>query len=703
MTIQRTSAGRGSEVPGAGYGADGAVRYINRELSWLDFNERVLSLALDENVPLLERLRFLAISASNLDEFYQVRVAALHDQIAAEVVEPSIDGRTASQQMSEIASRVQNFMTRQEQLLTRELLPRLAERGVKVVRWSKLGKRAKEALTSDYESRIFPILTPLAVDPSRPFPYISNLALNLAVVVRDKNSSDEHFARVKVPRNFPRFVAVPGSSDFILLEDLVEAHLDRLFPGMEIVSVSRFRVTRNADLSLDDEDAEDLLAAVEMELRRRRFGRAVRLEVQSNVSNEVLELMCEELELDAVNVVRQDWFIEMSALQQLANLDLPDVRFKPWSSVTAGRLAAAEEVGKSIFDVIQSRQLLVHHPYESFSSSTESFVEQAARDPKVLSIKMTLYRTSGDSQIARHLIHAAEAGKQVAAVLELKARFDEARNVSWARELELAGVHVTYGLVGLKTHSKCILVVREEASGIRRYVHLGTGNYNSTTAKVYEDIGFFTSEEAVGRDATQLFNYLTGYGREPQYEQLLVAPHQLKSEIIRLIKHEESFGHLGRITLKLNAIQDPEVIDALYEASAAGTQVDLIVRGICCLRSGVEGLSDRITVRSVLGRYLEHSRIYRFDHGHDGNEPLHLIGSADLMIRNLAGRVETLVRLTHPKHRAWLDTTLGFLLDDRNVHYRLQPDNTWRQVGMHNTSNDAQRQLHDWVVATQSR
>jgi polyphosphate kinase len=689
MTKQRNHQGQEPADDDAGYGAFIDARFINRELSWLDFNDRVLSLATGAQLPLLERVKFLAISSANLDEFYQVRVAALHDQIAAE--------------LREIAGRVQKFATQQERLLTTDLLPALAANGVRIVRWTKLGKKAREALTADYESRIFPILTPLAVDPSHPFPYISNLALNLAVTVRDTDTGEQRFARVKVPRNFPRCVPVPDSDDFILLEDLIEAHLDRLFPGMEIVSTSRFRVTRNADLSLDDEDAEDLLAAVEMELRRRRFGRAVRLEVQSNISKADLSMMCTELELDPIDVIRHDHFIEFSTLMQLANLDKPKLRFKPWTPVTAGRLAAAQEAGKSMFDVIRSRQLLVHHPYESFASSTETFVEQAARDPKVLSIKMTLYRTSGDSQIARHLIRAAEAGKQVAVVMELKARFDEARNVSWARELELAGVHVNYGLVGLKTHAKCILIVREEAGVIRRYVHLATGNYNSVTARSYEDIGFFTCEEAVGRDATQLFNYLTGYGREPKYEHLLVAPHQLKTEIIRLIENEATFGADGRITLKLNAVQDPQVIEALYAASSAGVKIDLVVRGICCVRAGVPGMSENITVRSVLGRYLEHSRIYRFAHGYDGSEPLHLIGSADLMIRNLAGRVETLVRLTHPKHRAWLDTALGFLLDDANVHYRLGADNSWTQVGEHHTPSDAQRQLFEWVVATQSR
>ena len=619
MTKQRNHQGQEPADDDAGYGAFIDARFINRELSWLDFNDRVLSLATGAQLPLLERVKFLAISSSNLDEFYQVRVAALHDQIAAEVSEPSIDGRTPLQQLREIAGRVQKFATQQERLLTTDLLPALAANGVRIVRWTKLGKKAREALTADYESRIFPILTPLAVDPSHPFPYISNLALNLAVTVRDTDTGEQRFARVKVPRNFPRCVPVPDSDDFILLEDLIEAHLDRLFPGMEIVSTSRFRVTRNADLSLDDEDAEDLLAAVEMELRRRRFGRAVRLEVQSNISKADLSMMCTELELDPIDVIRHDHFIEFSTLMQLANLDKPKLRFKPWTPVTAGRLAAAQEAGKSMFDVIRSRQLLVHHPYESFASSTETFVEQAARDPKVLSIKMTLYRTSGDSQIARHLIRAAEAGKQVAVVMELKARFDEARNVSWARELELAGVHVNYGLVGLKTHAKCILIVREEAGVIRRYVHLATGNYNSVTARSYEDIGFFTCEEAVGRDATQLFNYLTGYGREPKYEHLLVAPHQLKTEIIRLIENEATFGADGRITLKLNAVQDPQVIEALYAASSAGVKIDLVVRGICCVRAGVPGMSENITVRSVLGRYLEHSRIYRFAHGYDGS------------------------------------------------------------------------------------
>ncbi|MGA0064528.1 MAG: polyphosphate kinase 1 [Ilumatobacteraceae bacterium] len=678
-------------------------RFINRELSWLDFNERVLVLAESANVPLLERCKFVAISASNLDEFYQIRVAALKDQIAGGIVAKSSDGRTPTQQIREIASRVQWFVERQEHLLVNVLRPALDAEGVRVVSWSKLSRRSRDELSADFEARIFPVLTPLAVDPSHPFPYISNLALNLAVVLRDPESGREGFARLKIPRNFPRLLPMNSPGDFVLLEDVIVAHLDRLFPGMTIESAARFRVTRNADLSLDDEDAEDLLAAVELELRRRRFGRAVRLEVEESMPARVVDLLCDELELSDVDVIRHHSWLDLTLLQQLGALDIPRLRYDQWVPVTAGRLVAAQEAGRNIFDVISARQLLVHHPYESFASSTEAFVEQAARDSRVLSIKMTLYRTSGDSAIARHLIAAAEAGKQVAVVLELKARFDEARNVSWARELEYAGVHVTYGLVGLKTHAKCILVVRDEPGGMKRYVHLATGNYNSTTAKVYEDIGFFTCEERVGRDATELFNYLTGYGREPRYEELLVAPHQMKSRIIDLVRREASHGDKGRITLKLNAIQEPDVIDALYEASNAGVKINLVVRGICCVRPGVPGMSENIKVRSVLGRYLEHSRIYRFEHGHDAGEPLHLIGSADLMNRNLEGRIESLVRLTHPKHRAWLDTILGFLLDDANVHYRLESDDSWRLVGEHGGANDAQRHLHEWVVRTQVR
>lgn len=677
--------------------------YINRELSWLDFNDRVLTLVSNERMPLLERCRFLAICSSNLDEFYQIRVAALKDQVAGDVHTTTPDGRSPSEQLREITSRTQNFVQRQHDAWCNELVPQLELAGVQVVNWTSLTETEKEKLSDEFTKRIFPVLTPLVVDPAHPFPYISNLALNLAVVARDPNSGEQRFARLKVPKNLPRFMRIGGENKFVLLEEVISANLSHLFQGMMIEQCFVFRVTRNADLSLDDEDAEDLLAAVEMELRRRRFGRAVRIEIPEGTSQEVLDLMCDELELEASDVTFHVGMIEMTALNQLASLDIPELRFKPWPPLTAGRLAAAEFKGQNFFQVIRERQLLVHHPHESFSSSVEAFVDQAASDPKVHSIKMTLYRTSGDSSIAKHLVRAAESGKQVAVILEIKARFDEARNIAWAKELEYAGVHVTYGIVGLKTHSKCILVVREDSDQMRRYVHIGTGNYNSVTARLYEDIGFFTCEEQIGADATELFNYLTGYAKEPDYLRLFVAPHQLRPRILELIHREATFKEKGRITLKLNSISDPAVIDALYAASNAGVKIDLIVRGICCLRAGVPGMSENIKVRSILGRYLEHSRIYRFEHGYEDEAPLHLIGSADLMGRNLDGRVEVLVPLTHPKHRAWLDKVLGYLLDSDVEYFELGGDDKWTRHSSGNTFGDAQQRLHEWVVATQIR
>lgn len=678
-------------------------RFINRELSWLAFDERVLALAADPDVPLLERCRFSSIFSTNLDEFFQIRVAALKDQIAAGITDPSPDGRAPVETLAEISASVQRLCDAQQALWTDVLRPELAMQDVVVERWADLSAPEREGLGAEFDRRIFPVLTPLSVDPSHPFPYISNLALNIAVVARNPRTGEERFARLKVPRTLPRFVPVDGATRFVLLEDLIGAHLGRLFRGMEIVTSFAFRVTRNADLSLDDEDAEDLLAAVETELRRRRFGRAVRLEVPEGVDARTLALMREELEIEEGDVTTVRGLIDLSALAEIAALDVPELRYRPWPALTAGRLAAAEVAGRSIFEVVRERQLLVHHPYESFASSTEAFVGQAASDPRVQSIKMTLYRTSGDSAIARHLVRAAEAGKQVAVVLELKARFDEARNIAWARELEYAGVHVNYGIVGLKTHAKCVLVVRDDGDEMRRYVHLGTGNYNHITARIYEDIGFFTCEDAIGRDATELFNYLTGYSAEPDYRTLFVAPHQLRPRMLELIHREASYGERGRITMKLNSISDPAIIDALYAASAAGTRVDVVVRGISCLRAGVPDLSEHVHVRSILGRHLEHSRVYRFDHGIDESTPIHLIGSADMMARNLDRRVETLVPLTHPKHRAWLDRALEYLLDDEVVHFALLPDGTWERRGTAGFMFDAQRRLHEWVVSTQVR
>lgn len=703
MTSWRQLLRRNTPALSSSYASGIDARLINRELSWLDFNERVLSLSGDIGIPLLERCKFSAIFSSNLDEFYQIRVAALKDQIAADVHTPTPDGRTPQAQLLAIGRRVQQLVDAQENTWNSELVPQLIQHGIEIVSWENASPEEREYLAEQFETRIFPVLTPLAVDPAHPFPYISNLALNLAIIANDPRTQERRFARVKMPQNFPRFMSVPGSTRFVLIEDVITANLGRLFPGMNIEQCYTFRVSRNADLSLDDEDAEDLLAAVEMELRRRRFGRAVRLEVPETIDADMLAMLIDELELDATDVTRHRAPIALTALFQIANIDLPALRFTPWPPLVAGRLSAAQEAGKSIFSVIRERQLLVHHPHESFSSSVEAFVEQAALDPQVQSIKMTLYRTSGDSSIARHLIKAAELGKQVAVVLELKARFDEARNVSWAKELEYAGVHVTYGLVGLKTHSKCVLVVRNDPDKMRRYVHIGTGNYNSSTARLYEDIGFFTCEDAIGSDATELFNYLTGYGHEPNYQVLLVAPHQLRDRMIALIEKEATFGGDGRITMKMNSISDPAVIEALYAASGAGVKIDIVVRGICCLRAGVAGMSENIRVRSILGRFLEHSRIYRFEHGLSDNEPLHIIGSADMMGRNLDGRVEALVPLTHPKHRMWLDTVLGFLLDDEATHFRLGSDNTWQRAGSASFAVDAQQKLYEWVVATQVR
>ena len=685
------------------YHQDIDARFINRELSWLDFNARVLTLATDPGVPPLERLRFVSIFSSNLDEFFQIRVAALKDQIEGEITTPTPDGRSPRRQLKDVGAHAQHLVAEKESILLEQLLPLLESHGIWIKKFHELNDAEKSELRELFEIRIFPVLTPLAVDPAHPFPYISNLALSLALQVRDPDSGEHRFARVKLPPNLPRFVSVGGSNSFVLLEDVIGAHLGALFPGMEIEENHLFRVTRNADLAVDDEDAEDLLAAVESELRRRRFGKAVRLEVHDDMPRSMLELLQEELDLTSDDVYRHRSFIDTTCLSQLSALDVPTLKFVPWKRVVAGRLSAAEEKGQSFFDVIRERQLLVHHPNESFSSSVEQFVEQAAKDPKVQSIKMTLYRTSGDSSIARHLIKAAEAGKQVAAVLELKARFDEARNVSWAKELEYAGVHVTYGIVGLKTHAKCILVVRQDDDRVRRYVHIGTGNYNAVTARVYEDVGYFTCEEEIGADATDLFNFLTGYAREPKYRTLIVAPHQLRPRIIELIDREASFGSEGRIMMKLNSISDPDVIEALYRASEAGVQIDLVIRGICCLRPGAEGMSSNIRVRSILGRYLEHSRLYRFEHGQESGETLYIIGSADMMGRNLDGRVEVLVPLTHPKHRAWLDKVLDFLMADDITRFELHADNLWTREGDFATLGDAQERLHRWVYSTQVR
>ncbi len=672
-------------------------RFLNRELSWLDFNERVMDLALDQAVPLLERVRLAAIASANLDEFFQVRVAALRDQIAAGVDETTPDGRTAVQQVEAIGERVSAFVHTQETLVREVLLPELTANGISILQWKELDQPTRDRMTEFYESRVHPVLTPLVVDPGHPFPYISNLALSVAATVADPATGERRFVRLKIPNVFPRLIAI-GDGRFITSEELIAAHLHRLFLGMVVEDWATFRVTRKADLALEEDEADDLLQAVEVELRRRRFNRPVRLEVHRSVSEEILRLLVRELEIDPRNVTTHATFLDLTCLSQLTDLDRPDLKFRPWVPVTAGRINAAEEAERSLFDVVDDRALLLHHPYESFASSVEAFIAQAADDPSVQTIKMTLYRAGGDSPILRSLIRAAERGVQVAVLVEIKARFDEENNVVWARRLERAGVHVAYGMVGLKTHSKVVLVVRDDGERLRRYCHIGTGNYNSNTARVYEDIGYITSDDAIGDDVVQLFNHLTGFSRNNDYTTLLVAPEGLRPQLIDLIEREIECGAEGAITLKCNSLADPVMIDALYRAGQAGVKIDLIVRGISCIRPGLAGLSENIKVRSILGRYLEHSRIYRFEHGGDDGGPLYLIGSADLMPRNLERRVEVLVPIQHPKHREWLDQVIAFDLSDEIMHWKQESDGTWQRAG---GAGDAQYDLYQWAADRQ--
>ena len=677
-------------------------RVLNRELSWLDFNQRVLELAAEPGIPLLERAKFCAIFSTNLDEFFQVRVAALRDQVAAGIDDRTWDGRTPHEQLVEVSGRVPQLLAHQEDIYLDDLMPALAAEGIEVVAWDRLGDADRSAMREFYEQRIFPVLTPLAVDPGHPFPYISNLALSLAAHVADPVTAERRFVRLKVPDLFPRLIPL-GDGRFVPAEEVIGAHLHTLFAGMIVEEWAVFRVTRNADLTLEEDEADDLLEAVELELRKRRFNKAIRLEVAANIGNELLELLIRELELDPRNVSKHRAMLDLSCLWQLHSLERPELKDRAWPPVTAGRLFLAEGTDRPIFSVMRDRAVLVHHPYESFASSVEQFLEQAANDPRVQSIKMTLYRAGGgDSTMIANLIRAAERGKQVAVLVELKARFDEANNVQWAKQLERAGIHVVYGMVGLKTHSKVILVVRDDGDQLRRYCHIGTGNYNSKTARLYEDLGYLTCDNEIGADATQLFNHLTGYSRSEEYRTLLVAPRDLKRQLLDLIEHEASFGADGRITLKCNSIADIAIVDALYAASDAGVRIDGVVRGICTMRAGVPGLSDNIHVRSILGRYLEHSRIYRFGHGEPDDGPTYLIGSADLMPRNLDRRVEVLVPIDHPKHREWLDQVLEFDLADDIVRWELQPDDTWKRCGDPDVFEpDAQERMYRWAVERQ--
>ncbi|MCU1496842.1 MAG: ppk [Acidimicrobiales bacterium] len=664
--------------------SDDPKRFLNRELSWLDFNARVLESAADPGVPLLERAKFCAIFSQNLDEFFQVRVAGLADQVIAGVGRTSPDGLSPSQTLRAVAARVGDLIDRAEHLFLDRIVPELAEVGIVFSSWEDLDDDDRGYLVGEFESRIFPVLTPLAVDPGHPFPYISSLSLNLAVVLRDPVDGERRFARVKVPPLLPRFVVMPDGERFVPLEQVIARHLDRLFPGMEVIETFAFRVTRNADLTLEEEEADDLLAAVEMELRRRRFGVAVRLEVDAKVTPEVRELLVRELDLTDDAVHESVGPLDLGGLWALRDLDRPDLKDPPFTPVTQARLAANDDEKVDIFKVIHDGDVLVHHPYDSFHTSVEEFVRQASRDPKVLAIKLTLYRTSGDSSIIKSLVRAAERGKQVAALVELKARFDEAANIGWARALETAGVHVTYGLVGLKTHTKTALVVRDEGGGVRSYCHIGTGNYNAKTAKLYEDLGILTADPVIGADLAQLFNYLTGYGRNVQYRRLLVAPHPLRTRLLELIDGETEAAvaspGTGRIIMKMNSLVDPELIDRLYAASQAGVEIDLVVRGICCLRPGVAGLSERIRVRSIIGRYLEHSRIFRFANGAGPGQPMTYIGSADLMPRNLDRRIEALVPVVDPAIQRRISEIIDVNMADDTLAWDLGPDGEWSHV-----------------------
>jgi polyphosphate kinase len=673
-------------------------RYLNRELSWLDFDRRVLALTEDPAQPLLERIKFLAITSRNLDEFFQVRVAGLHAQREAPRPVLSPDGRTPEQQLREIRTRVLELVAASQDVYGKRLAPALAEAGVHIVAWSQLSKDERATLGREFEARIFPILTPLAVDPAHPFPYVSNLSFNVAVLARDPDSGTVRFARIKVPSLLDRFLGLPGER-YVPVEQVIGAHLEQLFPGMEILSWSPFRVTRDADLDLEEDEAEDLLAAIESGLqRRRRLSDAVRLEIDRSMSERALDLLLEELEIGPDDVYVNDALLDPGSLWQLyERIPRPDLRDEPWVPQPVPEFPKPEGGRRpDLFAALRERDVLVHYPYESFEASFQEFLAQAADDPNVLAIKHTLYRSSGpENPIGRTLIRAAQAGKQVVTLVELKARFDEETNIEWARALEQAGVHVVYGLVGLKTHAKVALVVRNEPDGIRRYCHVGTGNYHPLTARLYEDLGVFSADPELGADLGDLFNYLTGCGRQQPYRRILVAPAALRPAFLERIHAEIEAGD-GRIVMKMNNLSDPALIDALYEASQAGVEIDLVVRGVCCLRPGVPGLSERIRVRSILGRFLEHSRVFRF--GSEARGRSYLIGSSDLMPRNLDKRVEVLVPIDEPPLVARLEEVLELLLADDGA-WELAGDGSWSRVSRGSPQLETQRALRERACA----
>ncbi len=674
--------------------------YFNRELSWLEFNRRVLSEALDSRTPLLERLKFLAIFSANLDEFFMVRVAVLKRQAEVHVDKLTFDGRTPQQQLSEIYQRLLPMVSEQHQLFEKILKPELVKQGIYLLNYIDLTQKQRTYLQRYFEEQIFPVLTPLAIDRSHPFPYLSNLSLNLAVVLKNPETKEELLARVKVPQLLPRFIPLPENLQLkkssqpsmwtgVALEQVIAHNLESLFPGMDIQEYHPFRVTRDADLSVQEDEGDDLLLVIEQELRKRRVGGSVvRLEINPTIPAELKARLIEALELESEDIYTVEGLLNLKDLMSFMALPLPELKDMSWTSMQPRWLRESQDVidsstnddpEKDIFATVRQKDVMVHHPYHSFRKTVQRFIEQAAYDPDVLTIKMTLYRTSGDSPIINALIAAAENGKQVAALVELKARFDEENNIHWARKLERSGVHVIYGVGGLKTHTKIVLVVRQEEGKIRRYVHVGTGNYNPKTAKLYTDLGIFSSREELGADLTDLFNFLTGYSRQQSYRKLLVAPVNMRECFLNFIRREienVQNGRTGRIVAKMNSLVDPKIIATLYEASCAGVSIDLIVRGICCLRPGVAGISDNIKVISIIGRFLEHSRIFYFYN--DGEEEVY-IGSADWMTRNLDRRVEAIIPVLDSGIVIDLQEMLGIMLSDNRGAWDLQPDGQYIQ------------------------
>jgi polyphosphate kinase len=676
-----------SELPGD--------RFLDRELSWLAFNQRVLELAEDDTLPLLERANFLAIFASNLDEFFMVRVAGLKRRIATGIAVPTNIGRAPLDVLADVGNRAHELQERHAHAF-QALKPALDDAGIHVENWSDLDERDRIALDETFSGQIFPVLMPLAVDPAHPFPYISGLSLNLSIRVRNPKTGKEEFARLKVPTNLPRFVKLPddgtGVLRFIPLEDLISNHLEELFPGMEVLEHHEFRVTRNEDVEVEEDDAENLINALEKELQRRRFGPPIRLEITDDMDEVTLGLLMSELQITEHEVYRLPAPLDLSGLFEVTRIDKPALKYPRHVPTTSVNLLPTEPNERpDVFASIARGDILLHHPYESFATSVQAFIEQAAADPNVLAIKQTLYRTSGDSPIVEALIDAAEAGKAVLALVEIKARFDEQANIGWARKLEKAGVHVVYGLVGLKTHSKLALVIRQEGGRLRHYSHIGTGNYNPKTSRIYEDLGLLTADDTVGKDLTRLFNELSGYAIEKKFKRLLVAPRYLRKGLLKQIAREAANAAQGKasgIRIKVNSMVDEAVIDGLYRASQAGVPVDIWVRGICSLTPGVEGLSENIRVRSVLGRYLEHSRIFRFEN--DG-DPQVFIGSADMMHRNLDRRVEALIRLTRAEHLDELQRLFDLAMSDETSAWWLGSDGVWNR----HDRNDAGEPLTD--------